>query len=124
EVPVRPPHDDRVARGDLPLDLRSDQPEPCRCEASGDRQPAVANGEGRGQAERGAAQAVEPDPRAHAGSPQVHEPADGARGSEDVLGRHVACWTARTRKASTRLVTPRMIAIAATHATSKTALRP
>src|SRR6266480_1925661 len=28
EVPLRPADDDRLARGDLPLDLRNDQPEP------------------------------------------------------------------------------------------------
>ena len=35
-----------------------------------------------------------------------------------------ACWTSRTRKASTMSRTPRMIANAATQAISSTALRP
>jgi hypothetical protein len=52
---------------DLPLDLRDDQPEPSRRKTAGDRQPAVANGQGGGQAERGAAAALASDPRAHQG---------------------------------------------------------
>ena len=35
-----------------------------------------------------------------------------------------ACWTSRTRNARTMSLTPRMIAQAATQATSSTALRP
>jgi len=37
--PVRAADGDRLARGDLPLDLRDDQPEPGRPQASGDRRP-------------------------------------------------------------------------------------
>ena len=42
ELPVRPADDDRLARGDLPLDLRDDQPEPRRREASSPCRPALS----------------------------------------------------------------------------------
>ena len=55
ELPLRPADDDRLARGDLPFDLRDDQPEPRRREAPGDRQRAVEHGPGGGPAKQGAA---------------------------------------------------------------------
>src|SRR4029450_6490682 len=75
EVPVRPPDDDRLARGDLPLDLRDDQPEPRRRQAPSDRRSAVADRQGGGQAERGATQPLQSDPRADEGDPLFHQPA-------------------------------------------------
>ena len=75
ELPVRPADDDRLARGDLPLDLRDDQPEPGRREASGDRRPAMADRAGRGQAKPGAARALASDPRTDQGNSRRHHPA-------------------------------------------------
>src|SRR6476646_7758460 len=69
---VRAADDDRVARGDLPLHLRDDQPEPSGREAAGDRQPAVDDRAGGGQAEPGAAPPLEPDPRTDQGHPRTH----------------------------------------------------
>jgi hypothetical protein len=43
---LRPPHDDRLARGDLPLDLRPDLSESRRRQAPGDCRSAVADGSG------------------------------------------------------------------------------
>src|SRR5262245_33746014 len=68
-LPVRAPDDDRLAGGDLPLDLRLDQPEPGGRQAPGDRRRAVENGAGGGQAERGTAQAQPPHPQADRGGP-------------------------------------------------------
>jgi hypothetical protein len=66
-LPVRPPDEDRLARGHLPLDLRDDLPEPRRRQAPGDRRPAVEDGPGGGQAERGAARPLQADPLADQG---------------------------------------------------------
>src|SRR4051794_19632240 len=71
EVSVRPPDDDRLARSDLPLDLRDDQPEQSRCEASSGCRPPVADRPGRGQAEPAAARPLEPDPRPYEGGPRL-----------------------------------------------------
>src|SRR4029077_4849607 len=49
-------------RADLPFALLDNQPEPSRREAPGDREPAMADGQGRGQAERATARAVKSDP--------------------------------------------------------------
>src|SRR4051794_14996073 len=62
EVPLRPADDDRVARGDLPVDVRDDQPEPRRREAPGDRRPAVDDGAGGGPSEPRAARPQQADP--------------------------------------------------------------
>src|SRR5439155_17436197 len=76
-----------------PLDLRDDQPEPGRREASGRRRPAVAHGAGRGQAERGAARSLAPNPRADQGGPRVCDRASGSRRADccpPVGGRRAA----------------------------------
>ena len=70
EVPVRIAHDDRVARGDLPVDVRDDQPEPGRREAPGAGRPPVGHRADRGEAERGPARHLEADPRADPGDPR------------------------------------------------------
>jgi hypothetical protein len=49
-------------------------------------------------------------------------PARGPRAGEAYAC--AGCWTSRTRNASTMSLTPRMMAQAATQATSSTALRP
>src|SRR4051794_2890 len=71
ELPVRPADDDRLARGDLPLDVRDDQPEPRRRQASGHRRPAMAHGAGGGRPEPAAARDLRADPRPHEGGPRV-----------------------------------------------------
>src|SRR4029079_11008856 len=50
-LPVRPADDDRLAGGDLPLDVRDDQPEPGRRQAPGRREPGVEDCAGGGPAE-------------------------------------------------------------------------
>src|SRR3954452_23108746 len=65
---VRAPDDDRLARGDLPVDVRDDQPEPRRREAAGPRRPGVEDRAGGGSAERAAAGSVPSDPRADQGA--------------------------------------------------------
>src|ERR1041385_3278480 len=49
---IRPAHDDRLARGDLSLDLPSDQPEPRRRTPTVARECGVATGPAGGEAER------------------------------------------------------------------------
>src|SRR5262249_39594410 len=61
--------DDRLARGDLPLDLRDDLPEPRRREAPGDRRPRLEDRAIGGQAERRADPPLQADPRADQGGP-------------------------------------------------------
>src|SRR5262249_55287928 len=72
-LPVRVADDDRLAGGDLPVDVRDDQPEPGRREAPGRRRPAVADRPGGGQAEPGAHRPLEPDPRADEGGSRLHD---------------------------------------------------
>jgi hypothetical protein len=73
KYPVRPADHDRLARGDLPIDVRDDQPEPGRRVASGGGRPAVADGPGRGQTERATARPLEPNPRADESGARLHE---------------------------------------------------
>jgi hypothetical protein len=57
--------------------------------------------------------------------PAREEPQEaGARAGRALTQTAAACWSSRTRKASTMSLTPRMIANAATQAISSVALRP
>src|SRR5439155_991487 len=78
EVPVRAPHDDRVARGDLPLDVPADQRQPPgRATADASRSGVEARAAaghrepGGAAAEPGADPALERDPSAHQGGPRA-----------------------------------------------------
>src|SRR6266498_5203956 len=75
EVPVWPPNNDRLSRGNLPLDLRDDQPEQSGHQTSSGCRPAMADRQGRRQAEPRAAQPLQPDPRTYESDPHLHEPA-------------------------------------------------
>src|ERR1700751_3102606 len=68
---VRAADDDRLAGGDLPLDLRDDQPEPRGREAPGAGESAVDDRAGRGQAERRVAPALARDPPPDQGCPRI-----------------------------------------------------
>ncbi len=73
EVSLRAPDDAGVAGGDLPVDVRDDQPEPRRREAGGTRGTPLAARPGRGEAERGAHPHLAADPRGHERDPFAHE---------------------------------------------------
>ena len=95
-VSVRAAHDDRVAGGDLLVDVRDDQPEPRRREAPGARRSSVGDRADRGEAERGSARDLEADPRADPGDPRAHDEAAG--------GAAYAGPAARPRDRGTRCV--------------------
>ena len=69
EVPLRPADDDRLARGDLPVHVRDDQPEPGGREASGLGGQPVEDRPVRRSPERSVDRAVEADPGADEGDP-------------------------------------------------------
>src|SRR5689334_15727954 len=76
EVSLRAAHDDRLAGGDLPLDVRHDQPEPGRREAAGACGPPVEDRARGGEAERGPARHLQANPRVDAGDPRAHDEGD------------------------------------------------
>src|SRR3984957_1349813 len=74
EVSVRPADDDRLAGGDLPLDLCDDQPEPRGRQAAGRRRPAMEDRPARGRAKQAAARALTTDPQPDQGGPWLRGP--------------------------------------------------
>src|SRR5262249_36297150 len=104
EVPLRPVDDDRLARGDLPLDLRDDQPEPGGRQASGGRGRAVEDRPGGGHAERGAAPAVAADPRPDEGGSRDRGPMGGGG---PAAARLAGWWAGATWPSPRRRARPR-----------------
>src|SRR6476620_2109703 len=71
EVPVRPADDDRLARGDLPVDVRDDLAEPRRREARGALQSPVEDDSEGGRAESAPADADRAHPRPLEADPRL-----------------------------------------------------
>src|ERR1700733_1430540 len=87
EVSVRPADDDRLAGGDLPLDLCDDQPEPRGRQAAGRRRPAMEDRPARGRAKQAAARALTTDPQPDQGGPWLRGPRTaGPRAERAVAG--------------------------------------
>src|SRR4029453_640286 len=89
----RPLDDDRFARGDLPIDLRDDQPEPRGRETTDHRRSAVGNRAGRRQAEPRTARPLATDPRIDEAAARVRSSAVGGRAPSAFGVADLTQWT-------------------------------